>query len=138
MDAAAELGRDPVSHQIQPAYGDEQAGRGTERLPKPFRETKFSGANNADREISKFPVQLTTCRIDSLTRLVRTLAIVAIHAGAPRATRVSLFFPFVYLEMSLFPSIFCTISASSLYGEYVVRSFLPDGVFLLWDHSLDF
>ena len=80
MDAAAELGRDPVSkHQIQPAYGDEQAGRGTERLPKPFRETKFSGAN-ADREISKFPVQLTTCRIDNLTRLVHTLAIsVAIH-----------------------------------------------------------
>ena len=43
----------------------------------------------------------------------------------------SLFFSFfVYLEMSLFPSIFfCTISAFSLYGEYVVRSFLPDGVF---------
>ena len=31
--------------------------------------------------------------------------------------------------MSLFPSIFCTISAFSLYGEYVVRSFLPGGVF---------
>ena len=32
MDAAAELGRNPVSkHQIQPGYGDEQtdAGRGT-------------------------------------------------------------------------------------------------------------
>ena len=27
--------------------------------------------------------------------------------------------------MPLFPSIFCTISAFSLYGEYVVRSFLP-------------
>ena len=50
------------------------------------------------------------------------------YAGAPIATRVSLFFP-VYLEMSLFPSIcFCTISAFSLYGEYVVRSFLPDGL----------
>ena len=36
---------------------------------------------------------------------------------------------FVYLEMSLFPSIFCIISAFSLYGEYVVRSFRPDGVF---------
>ena len=36
MDAAAELGRNPVSkHQIQPEYGDEQAD--------PFRETKFSG-----------------------------------------------------------------------------------------------
>ena len=52
-------------------------------------------------------------------------------AGAPIATRVYFslsFFPFVYLEMSLFPSIFCTIAAFSLNGEYVVRSFLPNGV----------
>ena len=33
---------------------------------------------------------------------------------------------------------FCTISALSLYGEYVVRSFLPNGVFLPCDHGLDF
>ena len=33
--------------------------------------------------------------------------------------------------MSLFPIIFWTISAFSLYGECVVRSFLPNGVFLL-------
>ena len=40
------------------------------------------------------------------------------------------FFPFVYLEMSLFSSIFCTIIAAfSLYGEYAVRSFLSNGVF---------
>ena len=57
MDATAELGRNPVSkHQIQ--------------------ETKFSGANNADREISIFPVHLTTTsRICNLTRLILTLAI---------------------------------------------------------------
>ena len=36
------------------------------------------------------------------------------------------------LELLLFPSIFCTISAFSLYGEYV------DGVFLPFDHGLDF
>ena len=48
------------------------------------------------------------------------------------------FFPFVYLEMPLFPSIFCTIAALSLNGEYVVRSFLPNGVFLPCDHGLDF
>ena len=43
------------------------------------------------------------------------------YAGAPIATRVSFFFPFVYLEMSLFPSMFCTIVVLSLYyGEYVV------------------
>ena len=65
MDAAAELGRDPVSrHQIQPEYG----------LPNPSRETKFSGAN-ADRKIFIFSVQLTTCRIGNLTRLIHNLAI---------------------------------------------------------------
>ena len=39
----------------------------------PSRETKLSGAN-ADREILIFPVQLTTCRIGNLTRLIHTLA----------------------------------------------------------------
>ena len=54
---------------------------------------------------------------------------------------LSFFFPFVYLEMSLFPSIFFTISAFSyfsLYGEYVVRSFLPNGVSLPCGHRLFF
>ena len=37
------------------------------RLPKSFREIKFSGAN-ADREIFIFPVQLTTCRIGNFNR----------------------------------------------------------------------
>ena len=40
-------------------------------MPKPSRETKFSGADG-DREIFIFPVQLTTSRIGNLTRLVRT------------------------------------------------------------------
>ena len=53
-------------------------------------------------------------------------SIVLRYAGAPIVTR----FPLVYLEMPLFPRIFCTITAFSLYGEYVVRSFLPGGVFL--------
>ena len=44
-----------------------------------------------------------------------------------------LFFSFVCLEISPFPSIFCTIALLSLFGEYVVRSFLPDGVFLPCD-----
>ena len=60
------------------------------------------------------------------------------YAGAPIATRVSFFFPFVYLEMSLFPSILCTIAVLSLNGECVVRSFLPGGIFLPCDHELDF
>ena len=49
-------------------------------------------------------------------------SIVLRYAGVPIATRV-FFSPFVYLEMSLFPSVF---SAFYLYGEYVVRSF-PSG-----------
>ena len=74
MDAAAELGRNPVSkHQIQSEYGDEQAGRRTE-LPEPYHKTEFSGANG-DREKNIFPVQLTTSRIGNLTRLIHTLPI---------------------------------------------------------------
>ena len=47
-----------------------------------------------------------------------------------------LFFVFFYsLEMSFFPS---SVNVISLYGEYVVRFFLPDGVFLSCDHGLDF
>ena len=41
-------------------------------------KTKISGANNADREIFIFPVQLTTRRIDTLTRLIHTLAIICV------------------------------------------------------------
>ena len=79
MDAAAELGRNPVSkHQISPEYGDAQADAGRDcrtRLARP----NFSGAN-ADREILIFSVQLATYRIGNLTGLVHTLAIcVAIH-----------------------------------------------------------
>ena len=47
-------------------------------LPNPSRETKFSGTS-ADREIFIFPVQLTTSRIDNLTRLIHTLASVTRH-----------------------------------------------------------
>ena len=74
MDAAAELGRNPVSkHQIQPECGDEQAEAGPD-CRTPSRETKFSGANG-DREKSIFPVQLNTSRIGNLTQLIHTLPI---------------------------------------------------------------
>ena len=60
------------------------------RMPNPFRETKFSGAN-ADREILIFLVQLTTCRIGNLTRLIHTLSIcVTIH------TTINMQPPFTY------------------------------------------
>ena len=55
-------------------------------LPKPSREAKFSGAN-ADREKFIFPVQLTTCRMGNLTRLIHTLAIcVTIHNVGDKPT----------------------------------------------------
>ena len=73
MDAAAELGRNPVSkHQVQPEYGDEQADAG--RTAEPVSRDQFSGVN-ADREIYIFPVQLTTSRIGNLTRSIHTLTI---------------------------------------------------------------
>ena len=50
------------------------------------------------------------------------------YAGTPIATCVSFFFPCVYLDLSLFPCMFCRIAVFSLYGGYVVRFFLPDVV----------
>ena len=44
-------------------------------LPKPSRETKFSGTNGDDRGIVIFPVQLTTSRMGDLTRLTHDFAI---------------------------------------------------------------
>ena len=77
MDAAAELGRNPVvsKHQVQPEYGDEQADAGRDYLPNPSHETKFSGTNGDDGEIFIFSVPLTTSRIGNLTRLIYTLAL---------------------------------------------------------------
>ena len=77
MDAAAELGRNPVSkHQIQPEYGDKQADAGQDcriRLTRPN-----SQARTRTGKYSFFFVQLT--RVDNLTRLTHALAIcVIIH-----------------------------------------------------------
>ena len=49
------------------------------------------------------------------------------------------FFPFCLVgNVALSEYYFCTISAFFLYGEHVVRSFLPNGVLLPCDHGLDF
>ena len=78
-------------------------------------------------------------RLDNFIGAAALRSIVLRYAGAPIATRVSFFFPFVCLEISLFPSIFVPfIAAFSLCGDYAVRSFLPNGVFLPYDHGLDF
>ena len=61
-------------------------------------------------------------RLSAFVEAAALRSIVLRYASAPIATRV----------------FFCTISAFSLYGEYVVRSFLPNGLFLTCDHGLDF
>ena len=49
MDAAAELGRNPVSkHQIQPEYGDEQSDAGRDcrnRLARPNSQARMGQGN---------------------------------------------------------------------------------------------
>ena len=82
-------------------YGDEQADAGRDCLPKPSRETNFSGTN-ADRGIFIFPVQLTTSRIGNLTRLIHTLDICAtIHS----TVNVPVYRPPVY-RFALFTGVF--------------------------------
>ena len=73
MDAAAELRRNSGSkHQIQSEYGDEQTDAGRDcrtRLARPNSQARtWTGKYS-------FSVQLTTCRIGNLTRLIHTLAI---------------------------------------------------------------
>ena len=71
MDAAAELGRNPVSkHQVQPKYGDEQAD--ADRTAEPFfrdqifRRKRGQGKNH-------FPRSPDPSRISNLARLTLPL-----------------------------------------------------------------
>ena len=76
MDAAAELGRNPVSkHQIQPEYG---VSRLTwDGMAEPVSRDQILRHARGQT----FPVQLTTSRIGSFTRLVHTLLyVMTIHA----------------------------------------------------------
>ena len=78
MNAAAEIGRNPVSkHQIQSEYGDEQAGAGLDCRTRLVRPN--SQARNGDMENIIFPVPLITNRMGNLTRLILTLAICDDH-----------------------------------------------------------
>ena len=80
MDAAAELRRDLVSkHRTQPECGDDQADAGRDRLTHLARPNSQAGTCG-DRGILFFPVQLTTSRIENLTRLIHTLLnVMTIH-----------------------------------------------------------
>ena len=52
-------------------------------------------------------------------------SVVLRYAGAPIATRV---YFCLFGDVAFSEYFFCTIPAFFLYGEYVVRSFLPNGV----------
>ena len=77
MDAAVELGRNPVVS-TRLSLRIMKIDKADAGLPKPSRETKFSGANE-DRKMFIFPVQLTTRRIGNLTWLIPTLAMCDDH-----------------------------------------------------------
>ena len=76
-------------------------------------------------------------RLYGFTEAAALRSIVLQYIGALIATHVSFFFPFVYLEVSLFPSTFVPLPLSLLWR--VRRTFsLPGGVFLPCNHGLDF
>ena len=88
MDAAAELGRDPVSkHQIQPQ--EEMSRLTRDGTAEPVSRDRIL-RHERDREISIFSVQLTTCRTGNFIRLIHTLATcVTIHkTGAVLSSRI--------------------------------------------------
>ena len=75
MDTAAELGRNPVSkRQIQPEYGDGEADAGRDCRSRLARPNSQARTRTGKCEIVTFPVQLTTSRIDNLTRLIHIIA----------------------------------------------------------------
>ena len=91
--------------------------------------TSFSGVTF---DLFSFALLCFVFRLYAFVEAAALRSIVRRYEGAPIATRV------FWGGVSLFPSIFCTVSAFSLYGEYVVRSFLPNGFILPCDHGLDF
>ena len=55
MDAAAELGKNPVSkHQIQPEYGDEQADAGRDGLTRLARPNSQARTGTGEYSFSLF------------------------------------------------------------------------------------
>ena len=82
MEAAAELGRNPVSkHQIQPEYGDEHRLTRDGTAEPVSRDQILSHVRGQGNII--FPFQLTTSRIGNLTRLIHTLLyVMTIHTNA--------------------------------------------------------
>ena len=51
---------------------------------------------------------------------------------------ITVLFVSIFVPLPFYLSLFCTITVFLVNGEYIVRFFLPDGVFLPRDHGLDF
>ena len=80
MDAAAELGRNPVrKHQIQPEYHMEMSRLTRDGTAEPVSRDQILRHARGQGNII-FPVQLTTSSIGNLTRLIHTLLyVMTIH-----------------------------------------------------------
>ena len=76
MDAAAELGRNPVSTRF--SLGMEMSRLARDGTAEPVSRDQILGRKRGQEKIS-FPVELTTSRIGNLTRLTITLAICDDH-----------------------------------------------------------
>ena len=75
IDGTAELGRNPVTkHQIQLEYR-EMSRLTRDGTAKPVLRDQILRRERGQREMLILPVQLTTCRTGSRTRLIHILAI---------------------------------------------------------------
>ena len=83
-DAAAELGRNPVSkHQIQPEYMEMMSRLTRDGTAEPDSRDQILRHARGQGNII-FPVQLTTSRIGNLTRLIHILPyLMTIHTHIP-------------------------------------------------------
>ena len=72
MDAAAELGRNPVAS-TRFSLSMEMSRLTQDGMAEPISRDKIIRHARGDRGIFIFPVQLTTSRIGNLTRLIHTL-----------------------------------------------------------------
>ena len=140
MDAAAEIGRNPVSkHQIQPEYGDEQANAGQDcrtRLARPNSQARtwtgkclfflFSWPRAGLATLSGWSILLLYVwqYIERYRPTDKYLHLFTLCRDS-RKTGVFLnwhyILVFVSWEVSLFFEYFCIITVSPLNGEYLVR-----------------
>ena len=95
-------------------------------MPNSSRETKFSAAN-AVKEIPIFPVQLTTCRIGSLARLIHSLAICVTIHGIAFTVGFGITTVIGVLVLSVVRCFFTVVVAMKWIQEAAVRYHAQDG-----------